>query len=116
MKAIIILILCLLFTTLNCTSSDIAKCILSNKKTISIVANVISLLKEKNWTNFPSVLLSNYKEFKPIVVQCFEEDEEREKEKEDDNKREERCLKECGDLSDYHERESCWQDCYHKYD
>ena len=110
-----LLIFFLLFTALNCNSLDIAKCILTNEKTISIVSDVISSLKEKNWTNFVSNFILNYKQFESVVTQCFEEDEEKEKKKEDDKEREEKCLEECKDLVDYHEREECWKDCYYKY-
>ena len=50
-----------------------------------------------------------------MLIQCFEEDEEKEKKKDDDKEREEKCLEECKDLVDYHEREECWKDCYYKY-
>ena len=110
-----VLILFLLFTSLNCNSLDIAKCILTNEKTISIVTDVISSLKEKNWTNFVSTFILYYKQFESVLIQCFEEDEEKEKKKEYDKEREEKCLEECKDLVDYHEREECWKDCYYKY-
>ena len=113
MKAFIILLI--LFSTLNCSSLDIAKCILTDEKTISIVADVITSFKEKNITKLVSTLILNYKKAETIVMQCLEEDKEKEKKKEDDKEKEERCLEECKDEVDYHEREECFKDCYFKY-
>ena len=113
MKAI--LILCLLFVSLNCSFSDVSKCILTNEKTISIVAELITSIKEKDWNKTAFIYYSNFDAVKSIVNKCLEQDAEKEKEEEKRKEREEKCLEECKDLVDYHEREECFKDCYFRY-
>ena len=109
------LLLLLLLSSFNCNSIDMAKCILTNQITISITANVISSIKIKDWTKTVSTISSHIDKIVSIIIECNKKEEEKEKEEEKKKEMEEKCLEECKDLVDYHEKEECYKDCYFKY-
>ena len=109
------LILFLLFASLNCNSLDIAKCILTNGIITSFTSNLISAIKAQDWTKTSSTVISNFDKVITIIKECNKKDEEKEKDEQQKKEKEQKCLEECQDMVDYHEKEECFKDCYFKY-
>ena len=68
-----LLILCLI-VSLNCNILDIGMCLFSNEKLRNVVGDVIKSIKEKNFVNILSIVLTNFNEVKSIIVDCFNDE------------------------------------------
>ena len=71
MKAI--LIICLI-ASLNCNIFDVGMCLFSNGKIRSVVSEIFTAIKEKNWENVLSIAISNFEEVKTNAINCFDEE------------------------------------------
>ena len=104
----IILILCLLFT-INCNYNyiDISICLVKSDKLRSIIVDVLTSIKEKNWNKIIFSAFIKLSEVKSIVQNCIEpEPIPVEPDSKDDI-----CAEKCKDEVEYHEREECYKDC-----
>ena len=103
------LFLCILIS-LNCNIIDTSICLIKNDKLRAIVIETLTAIKEKNWINIISTVLSKFEEVKSIVLKCLEP--EPEPIPQPPSKDEDACEEECQDLVEYHEREECYKDCF----
>ena len=72
MKAI--LLLCLI---VSISSFDLIKgglCLMGNEKIRSLVKDSISNIKNQEYSQLINLILTNYKDIKNILIQCFKED------------------------------------------